>query len=78
MIAAIEGQDSFLHIVKWTGRVRLHVGVVTYCGQEHDAAAGVLQVPDTVFSQSLGFVVRANVKGPPCPRCRVAAQAAVS
>lgn len=33
-------------VVYWTGQVRLHVGVVTYCDEDRNAKDGVLQVPD--------------------------------
>jgi hypothetical protein len=36
------------HVVYWTGRVKFHVGVVTYCDEDLDASDGVLQVPDDV------------------------------
>jgi hypothetical protein len=35
-------------LIYWTGQVRLHVGVLTYCNQERKASEGVLQVPDDV------------------------------
>lgn len=76
MIAAYEHQDA-LHIVKWTGRVRLHAEARTYCGQTGDAAEGVVQVPETVFTQGLSFAMDASRKLKPCPRCRLAMQASV-
>lgn len=37
------------HVVYWTGRVRLHVHIVTWCDQDRDASdTGVLQVSDDV------------------------------
>lgn len=33
-------------VIYWTGRVRLHVGVTTWCGEKFDASDGVLQIPD--------------------------------
>lgn len=54
MLAAIERsaektKPERLCVVRWTGRVRLHVEVLTVCGDELDAADGVVQVPDTVL-----------------------------
>jgi hypothetical protein len=49
MLAAIEMPDK-LCIVRWTGRVRLHVEVLTVCGAKLDAADGVVQVPDYVLN----------------------------
>lgn len=48
MLAAIERIDR-LCVVRWTGRVRLHVEVLTTCGEKMDAADGVVQVPDFVL-----------------------------
>jgi len=45
MLAAIE-LPAKLCIIRWTGRVRLHVEVVTICGAQMDAAEGVVQIPD--------------------------------
>lgn len=33
-------------LIYWTGRVRLHVGILTWCGESQDASDGVLQVAD--------------------------------
>lgn len=81
MIAAFDDKKE-LHAIKWTGRVRLHAGVIAYCNQEHDAADGVLQVPDAVFDRGVPFTVGVNAgasqKRPPCARCRTALQAAIS
>ena len=76
MIAAFETQD-LLHIVKWTGRVRLLAEALTYCGVRGDAAEGVLQVPETVFTQGLAFQVDQHRKVKACPRCRAAMPASV-
>ncbi len=35
-------------LIYWTGRVRLHVEVLTYCGEQLEADDGVLQIPDDV------------------------------
>ena len=81
MIAVFDDKKE-LHAIKWTGRVRLHAGVVTYCNQEHDAAEGVLQVPDVVFEKGLTFTIGVTggvaQKRPPCGRCRTAIGAAIS
>ena len=55
MLAAVErsaekNKPERLCVVRWTGRVRLHVEVLTVCGEELDAADGVVQVPDFVLT----------------------------
>lgn len=77
MIAAID-DGKHLHVVKWTGRVRLHAEAQTYCNETADAGGGVFQVPEAVFTDGLSFTVAPGQKRSPCPRCRTAAQAAVS
>lgn len=77
MIAAFDdGKD--LHIIKWTGRVRLHAGVKTYCGKDGDASEGVVQVPEPVFERGIPFSVAPGQKRPPCGACRTAMQATIS
>lgn len=54
MLAAVErsaekNKPERLCVVRWTGRVRLHVEVLTVCGDKIDAADGVVQVPDNVL-----------------------------
>lgn len=54
MLAAVERsadktKPERLCVVRWTGRVRLHVEVLTLCGESIDAADGVVQVPDQVL-----------------------------
>jgi hypothetical protein len=49
MLAAIELPEK-LCIIRWTGRVRLHVEVLTICGAKMDAADGVVQIPDYVLT----------------------------
>lgn len=44
VFAAIEFPDR-LCIIRWVGRVRLHVEALTICGQRADAGDGVVQVP---------------------------------
>lgn len=46
MIAVIQVAGEDPHVIMWTGRVRLHVEVKTYCGKAFEADDGVLQVPD--------------------------------
>lgn len=73
MIAAIE-KSGILHIVRSTGRVRLHVEIGTYCGVTLDANSGVvLQVPDGVFTQMRADVFGGASPKAPCPQCRLAA-----
>jgi hypothetical protein len=75
VIAAIADKDV-VHVIKWTGRVRLHAGVVTYCGKEADASNGVLQVPEAVFERGTPYNLDGSVKKA-CAQCRMAAQAAI-
>jgi hypothetical protein len=75
MIAAI-ADKSAVHIIKWTGRVRLHAGVTTYCGIDGDASHGVLQVPEAVFDNGAAFDLD-GTKLKACSRCRMAALATV-
>lgn len=77
MIAAIDDGKE-LHVVKWTGRVRLHAGVVTYCNKTGDAAEGVLQVPDAVFEGSKPYTVGPGQKRTPCGTCRMHVQGSIS
>lgn len=81
MIAVVD-DGKFLHIVKWTGRVRLHAEAHVYCGKEFDAGNGVLQVPDAVFTQAASFNVAPAGKPvenrKACPGCRTHAQATLS
>lgn len=76
MIAAFE-DGTHLHVIKWTGRVRLHAGAVAYCNKTHDAADGVIQVPEAVFERGVPYTLGPNQKRTPCPSCRTAAQAAI-
>jgi hypothetical protein len=73
-IAAID-DGANLHIVKWTGRVRLHAGAQSYCTKAFDAADGVMQVPDEVFTQNRPMTVAPGQKRSPCGSCRTAYQA---
>lgn len=76
MFAAFQhGTD--LHIVRWTGRVRLHAGVISYCELQADAAQGVLQVPDGVLTQGVAYSM-SGTKLVPCAKCRMAVQASIS
>lgn len=51
MLAAIQrAPRTWPCVIRWTGRVRLHVEVRTYCDAEPiDAADGVLQLPDNTI-----------------------------
>lgn len=81
MIAAIDDGKE-LHVVKWTGRVRLHAESLVWCGKTFDAAEGVFQVPDVVFTQGASINVAAPgkpaQKRAACSACRMHAQAAIS
>lgn len=77
MIAAIEN-SGHLCVVKWTGRVKLHAGVVTYCNVEANAADGVLQVPDQVFTKGMPFTIQPGQTLPACSRCRTAVLASIA
>jgi hypothetical protein len=48
MKAVISNTIGHPCVIYWTGQVRLHVGVVTWCRRECNAKDGVLQVPDDV------------------------------
>jgi len=81
MIAAIELPDK-LCVVRWTGRVRLHVEVMTVCGNKMDAADGVVQVPDFILDgrpvssiSDFGGQGRRLLKI--CDACKVAIAAAI-
>ncbi len=55
MLAAVErsadkNKPDRLCVVRWTGRVRLHVEVLTICGDSIDAADGVVQVPEFILT----------------------------
>ena len=71
MIAAVETKNG-LCVVKWTGRVRLHAGVIAYCGEEADASHGVVQVPDVVFTKGRAFAIAPGRTIAPCTKCRAA------
>jgi hypothetical protein len=77
MIAAIDDGKE-LHVVKWTGRVKLHAGVICYCGHEADGSHGVLQVPEAVFTHGASFNVQPGQKRAACGKCRIAAQATLT
>jgi len=70
MIATFE-KDGALHVIKWTGRVRLHAESLAYCGERTDAGAGVLQVMDGAITQNRG-ITHEGVKLTACPKCRTA------
>jgi UDP-N-acetylglucosamine enolpyruvyl transferase len=75
VIAALADKNT-LHIIRWTGRVRLHAGAISYCGLEVDAAHGVIQVPEAVFDNGASFSFDGtSLKA--CSRCRMAASAAI-
>lgn len=70
MIAAIE-HDGVLHIVRSTGRVRLHVEITTYCNSRYDATSvAVLQVSDDVFTKMRPDTHMGGPPLRPCPTCR--------
>jgi hypothetical protein len=55
MLAAIERaadktKPERLCVVRWTGRVRLHVEALTVCGDSVNVDDGVVQVPETVLT----------------------------
>ena len=72
MIAAVE-LPSGLCVVKWVGRVRLHAGIVTYCGKEADASDGTVQVPDATFKDVVDWPTVGKIPGiklKPCLVCK--------
>jgi hypothetical protein len=48
MIAAVEFQDRVC-VIRWVGRVRMHVEALTGCGQRVDVTSGVVQIPQGVL-----------------------------
>lgn len=48
MKAVIRNGDQLPCIIYWTGRVRFHAGVVTWCAKERDASDGVVQVKESL------------------------------
>lgn len=47
MIAVLELPDK-LCVIRWAGRERFHMAVITLCGEKHEAS-GIAQVPDFVL-----------------------------
>ena len=78
MIACVElPQIAQLCVVKWVGKTSLlTVSVYTFCGGQTDAADGVVQVPDSVFTEGKSWAsVRTDNNGShrvlkPCPNCK--------
>lgn len=52
MIAAFV-KDNKAHIVYWTGRDGFSASSVAYCNTEHNAAKGVLQLPDAILDKPM-------------------------
>ena len=68
MIAAIEYNHE-LHVIKWVGRVKLHVEALTFCNLSINAAEGTFQVTDATFASARPVTVN-HAKVVPCSRCR--------
>lgn len=69
MMAVFENDRNELCVVYSTGREGLKAISRSYCGEAHNAAEGVTQVPDALLT---GLVVL-DEKGKPvkmCPRCK--------
>lgn len=47
MIAVLELPEK-LCVIRWAGRERFHMAVITLCGEKHEAS-GIAQVPDFVL-----------------------------
>jgi hypothetical protein len=73
VIASIESADK-LCIVKWVGRRGLKALAVSYCGGEHNAGDGTVQVPDKIFRE--GMVWQSVETGKPITACVLCKRAA--
>ena len=73
MIACVEGTEK-LHIVRWVGRVRLSVKVMTYCGEDFDGGDGTVQVPDRFMDGPSSATVAPARELKPCEACKAAAK----
>lgn len=70
VFAAIEFPDR-LCIIRWVGRVRLHVEAITACGQRADAGDGVVQVPLSIQDGRVVPSISEPRRGLRlCPACR--------
>lgn len=73
MVAGIETAKG-LCVIKWVGRKGLGVKTTVYCGDEHNVADGVVQVPDRVLSGEPVMAAQPR-NGKPmitiCPGCKV-------
>jgi hypothetical protein len=74
MLAAIELPEK-LCVVRWSGRVRLHVEVLTICGQQTQVE-GIVQVPDYALTRPVLSVSDFGGTGRRaltiCPQCKAA------
>lgn len=72
MMAAFEFANH-LCVVRWVGRVRMHVEILTACGQRRDAANGVVQVPQSVYDgRAVVSVSEPRRALTLCPQCKSA------
>jgi hypothetical protein len=72
MMAAVES-GNYLCVVRWVGRVRMHVEVLTGCGQRIDAANGVVQVPQSVYDgRGIPSISEPRRVLTLCPQCKSA------
>ena len=75
MIAAVEDLAKHqLHIVKWVGRSGIKALAKCYCGTEHNAGDGTVQVPDAVFKSGAAWPSMKNgIVLAPCEPCKTGA-----
>ncbi len=72
MIAAVELPEK-LCVVKRVGREGLRAVARTYCGGEHNAGNGTVQVPDAVFRDGIEWkAVDSGKLLKPCVLCKKA------
>lgn len=78
MIAAIETPNEF-HVLLHVGRKGLKAVATTYCGEQHDASNGTVQIPDRVVMDNVPWrkVSPGSGQGSilkPCQKCLLASK----
>jgi len=75
MIAAVEDlANRQLHIVKRVHRSGIKAVATCYCGTEHNAGDGTVQVSDGVFTKGYAWPPMKNgIELTPCSECKTAA-----
>lgn len=73
MIAAVETSNGVC-IVRFVRRVGIRAMALAYCGTDHNAGEGTVQVPDNVFREGQPWPsVRNGLLLKPCLDCKRAA-----